>query len=333
MKRCLQLARLGETQTAPNPMVGCVIVHNHKIVAEGFHKQFGGPHAEVNAVNALPSSINPQECVVYVSLEPCSHYGKTPPCSDLLIKLQPRKVVVGMLDPNPKVAGKGLERIKQEGIEVVSGVLQEECEALNKKFIVQHTLKRPFITLKWAETANGYMGRPADSEASPQISHPRNALLTHQLRASHQAILIGRNTLDTDHPQLNTRYAAGKNPIKIVLTSQFLNTHNYPIFQTGKSLIYGCKGQDTEHFSFNESKALETILSDLYSRDIQSVLVEGGANVLQQFINEGLWDEIFILTSKENWNEGITAPRILKKKLVHTEEVNNDIITIYRRMQ
>lgn len=332
IERCLQLARLGETQTAPNPMVGCVIVYNQKIVAEGYHQRFGGPHAEVNAVNALPPDVPIADCTVYVSLEPCSHYGKTPPCSDLIVKLNPKKVVVGMLDPNPQVSGRGLERIKNAGIEVVSGVLKDACADLNKKFITQHTKNRPFITLKWAETKDGFMGRPKGSSLEKQISNQRNATLTHQLRANHQAILIGRRTLQEDNPHLDTRYAAGKNPIKIILSSQRIEPSKYQALQQGQTIVYGTTGTDTETVVFNAISDLNAIAEDLFNRGIQSVLVEGGAHVLQQFINAELWDKAMVLTSPKKWQDGIKAPTLEEFTTQRTTISNGDRITLYQRI-
>jgi diaminohydroxyphosphoribosylaminopyrimidine deaminase/5-amino-6-(5-phosphoribosylamino)uracil reductase len=223
MARCLQLARHGEFTTAPNPMVGAVIVHDGRIIGEGWHRQCGGPHAEVNAVR----SVRPEdegllrEATIYVSLEPCSHWGKTPPCAELLVEKGFRRVVVGCLDPNEKVAGRGIRRLREAGAEVVVGVLERECWWLNRKFMTFHTLNRPYITLKWAQSADGFIDRHRESRSDGEPVHFSSQwtqTLVHRLRATHQAILVGRRTWELDQPSLTTRLWPGRNPERVVLT-------------------------------------------------------------------------------------------------------------------
>ena len=274
MSRCLQLAKHGEFTTAPNPMVGAVIVHQGRIVGEGWHRLYGGPHAEVNAVR----SVRPEdehllpESTIYVSLEPCSHWGKTPPCAELLVEKGFRRVVVGCLDPNEKVSGRGIRRLQEAGAEVVVGVLEKECRWLNRKFITFHTLHRPYITLKWAESADGFIDRRRQSAAdgpAVRFSTPWTQMLVHRLRANHEAILVGHRTWELDQPSLTTRFWPGKNPKRIVLSR-------------GESLI----------------------------PPVQSLLVEGGAQTLQAYIDADLWDEAYIERSTLLLKDGVKAPEM-----------------------
>lgn len=332
MSRCLQLAKLGEFSVAPNPMVGCVIVHNQLIVAEGYHQKFGGPHAEVNAFSSLQNTIPISECEVYVSLEPCSHFGKTPPCADLIIRKKPRKVIVGMLDPNPQVAGSGVKKIRDASIEVEIGVLESECQALNKKFICYHSKKRPFITLKWAQTADGFLGRiSAQNHLQKQISSTKNKGYVHQLRANHMAILVGSNTINADNPQLDTRHWIGSNPIKIVLAKSLNINLESRILKEGKTLIInGLKSGVEGDVSFVQTDdfSVKYLLYMLYTKGIQSILVEGGSKTLQAFIDSDIWDEAIVLTSKVTWGEGISAPKMEKAPL-YVENRHSDQVTFY----
>ncbi len=276
MMRCLQLARHGAFTTAPNPMVGAVIVCDGRIIGEGWHRRYGAPHAEVNAVR----SVRPEDeallphSTIYVSLEPCSHWGKTPPCAELLVKKGFRRVVVGCLDPNEKVAGRGIRRLQEAGVEVVTGVLEKECRRLNRKFMTQHTLHRPYITLKWAESADGYIDscRSSKSDEEPvHFSSPWTQMLVHRLRALHEAILVGRRTWELDQPSLTTRFWPGKDPERLVLSSA--------------------------------GPSMEELISSY-----QSVLVEGGSQTLQSFLDADLWDEVFIERTDIVLGDGVKAP-------------------------
>ncbi len=295
MTRCLQLARQGAYTTAPNPMVGAVIVHDGRIIGEGWHRRYGGPHAEVNAVRSVRPEDEPllPHSTIYVSLEPCSHWGKTPPCAELLVEKGFRRVVVGCLDPNEKVAGRGIRRLQEAGAEVVTGVLEEECRWLNRKFMTFHTLHRPYVTLKWAESADGYIDRSRESltDGEPvKFSTPWTQMLVHQLRATHEAILVGRRTWDLDHPSLTTRQWPGKSPIKVILSTQ-----------SAPSAIA------------NEPEESVRILNnplDLWKEPYQSILIEGGAQTLQAFIDADLWDEAYIERSDIVLHSGVEAPKI-----------------------
>lgn len=315
MTRCLQLARHGELTTAPNPMVGAVIVHDGRIIGEGWHRRYGGPHAEVNAV----ASVRPKderlltEATIYVSLEPCSHWGKTPPCAELLVEKAFRRVVVGCLDPNEKVAGRGIKRLQEAGIEVTVGVLEDECWWLNRKFMTFHRLHRPYITLKWAESADGYIDHHRESYADGPAVHfssAWNQLLVHRLRATHEAILVGRRTWELDRPSLTTREWPGRSPERIILTSRADPLLTPP--QGGEWLPWSVERTDKPLLAY-------ALLGER-GEGTQSILVEGGAQTLQSFIDADLWDEAFIERSEIVLSDGVRAPKLkrdLKGRPVH----------------
>ena len=305
LSRCLQLARLGEYYVAPNPMVGAVLVQHTDagdvILGEGWHEQYGGPHAEPNclrnAENAHPEGIDYQECTLYVNLEPCSHYGKTPPCSELIIRKGIKRVVVGMLDPNPQVAGRGVRMMRKAGIEVEVGVLEQECRELNKRFICLHEKHRPYVILKWAETADGYIdvrrevrsATEANSEntSSPLvISTPLMKQFVHQQRAENMAIMVGTRTVLLDNPRLLTTHWSGRNPIRITLDRHGVLPAESKIFSDeAPTIVY----RDNTDWQF--------ILQDMAKRNIHSVLVEGGTTLLQHIIDSGIYDEVHIEVS------------------------------------
>lgn len=281
MARCLQLARRGELTTAPNPMVGAVIVHDGRIIGEGWHRAYGGPHAEVNAVRSVSPADEQKLCeaTIYVSLEPCSHWGKTPPCAELLAEKRFKRVVVATEDPNEKVAGRGLERLREAGADVTVGILRDESRWLNRKFFMQHEQHRPWITLKWAQSADGYIDRLRESRErdgeAVHFSTPWTQMLVHQLRATHEAILVGRRTWELDCPALTTREWPGKSPVKLPPLSYASYT-----------------------------------IADVIRSEHQSVLVEGGSETLQSFIDADLWDEAFIEYSDIILGNGVKAPEI-----------------------
>ena len=282
MRRCIQLAKNGRKNAQPNPMVGAVIVHNGKIIGEGYHVRCGEGHAEVNAC----ASVNKEdehlltESTIYVSLEPCSHYGKTPPCADLLVSKGFKRCVIGCKDPFAKVQGRGIQKLKDAGIEVNVGVLEEECKALNKRFITFHAQQRPFVTLKWAESADGFI--------DGHISNTYTQMICHKRRAEHQAILVGRKTFEIDHPSLNVREWIGQSPKRYVVSSQPLTL--------------------PEGYHLIQSTSVENILNKLYEDGIQTLLVEGGADVLQSFIDSGQWDECYVEKGTMNINGKVKAP-------------------------
>ncbi len=320
MQRCLELAELGMGYVSPNPMVGAVVVHNDRIIGEGFHHKYGEAHAEVNAIKQVIDQFdNAAELLkdsgIYVSLEPCAHYGKTPPCSDLIIKHQIPKVVVGCRDPFDQVNGKGIEKLRTAGVEVITGVLEDECKWLNRRFFTRIQKHRPYIILKWAQTPDGFFAPEGDSQH--WITGLESRKLVHQWRSEEDAILVGKNTAAIDNPQLNVRYHHGKSPKRIVIDRRLELNENLNLFD-----------QSVDTFIFNEVKTdvagknkyiqLEDferyvphyILYQLYLQDIQSVIIEGGAFTLNKFIEAGLWDEARIFTGGNNFNEGIKAPSL-----------------------
>lgn len=307
--RCLQLARLGEYYVAPNPMVGAVLVsQSGEILGEGWHEQYGGPHAEPNCIRnaeqAHPQGIDYQSCTLYVSLEPCSHYGKTPPCAELIINKGIGRVVIGMLDPNPQVAGRGVRMLQEAGIEVRVGVLESECLQLNKRFVCLHTKHRPYVILKWAQTADGYIDVQRDGGSPLVISTPLTKQLVHQQRAENMAIMVGTRTALLDNPRLlNTRWS-GRHPIRICL-----DRHNV---LPADSRIFS---DDAPTIVYRDNTDWQYIIQDLAQRNISSVLVEGGATLLQHILDSGIYDEVHIEVSRFTMSQlvgsdqvGVAAP-------------------------
>jgi len=320
MRRCLDLAALGRGWVSPNPMVGAVIVHNGKIIGEGYHKRYGGPHAEVNAVNSVFEQYDNasellHQSVIYVSLEPCAHYGKTPPCADLIIKHRIPKVVVGCRDPFDEVDGKGIEKLRAAGIEVKLGVLEEECRMLNRRFFTRVQKHRPYIILKWAQTADGFFA--PDDNSQYWITGTESRKLVHQWRGEEDAVMVGKRTAAIDNPQLNVRYGEGRNPKRVVIDRRLELDNNLHLFdQSVETLIFN--EVRTQVTGKNKYIALEDfdryvpqyIMYQLYLQDIQSVIIEGGAHTLQSFIEAGMWDEARVFTGNVVLQRGIPAPPI-----------------------
>jgi len=319
MRRCLELAQLGMSNVSPNPMVGAVIVHEGKIIGEGYHQKYGEAHAEVNAVNQVVSKFDNhaallKQATIYVSLEPCAHYGKTPPCADLIIKHQIPKVVIGCRDPFDQVNGKGIEKLQAAGVEVTLGVLETECRWLNRRFFTRVHKHRPYIILKWAQTADGFFA-PEDGSQF-WITGEDSRKLVHQWRSEEDAILVGTKTVTADNPQLNVRYGNGKSPKRVVIDRELKLDKNFNIFdQSVDTLIFN--EVETKLDGRNKYIALEDfgryvpqyIMYQLYMQDIQSVIIEGGAHTLNAFIEAGLWDEARIFTGTASLNNGIKAPQ------------------------
>ncbi len=332
MKRCLELAAKGLGHVAPNPMVGCVIVYNDHIIAEGYHEQFGSAHAEPNAIKQVEDDLL-KKSTLYVNLEPCSHFGKTPPCADLIISKGIKKVVVGNLDPNPLVAGKGIQKLKDAGIEVVQGILDKECRELNKRFFTFHEKKRPYIILKWAQTNDGFISQwpiPENREDN-RITGDESHKLVHVWRGQEQAILIGYNTLMNDNPFLTTRLADGKNPVRIVMTRHLDFPYNLNVFnKEAPTIIYNSVKNDVQDncsfIKIDWENKLQEILDDCYSKNIASIIVEGGTNTIYNFMNKNCWDEARVFVNPHKaFEHGIAAPEI---KLNATLSLNlgNDLL-------
>ena len=311
MQRALELAERGKGTVRPNPLVGCVLVHEGKIIGEGYHQQYGGPHAEVNAIASVTDPKLLADSTAYVSLEPCSHWGKTPPCANLLIEKGIKSVQVATLDPNPLVAGKGVQLLQDAGIEVTVGLLEQEARWQNRRFFCQQEKHRPYLILKWAQTQDGFLAR--ENFDSKWISGTQSRQLVHQWRAEEQAILVGKNTALHDNPRLNVRDWSGSDPIRVVLDSRLELPADLNLFdQQIPTLCYNTVKNETlpnlERIKLSEENFLEALLADLQARNIQSVLIEGGGHVLQQFLAAGLWDEARVFTSPITFEHGIAAP-------------------------
>lgn len=334
MQRGIELAMLGQGNVAPNPMVGAVIVNKGKVIGEGYHKEIGKEHAEVNAINSVGDKSLLSESTIYVTLEPCSHFGKTPPCADLLVHSKFKRVVIGCSDPFSKVNGSGIKRLKDAGIEVTVNCLEMNCKELNKHFFTFHEKQRPYIFLKWAQTVNGKLDKGVNDKSVSWISSTESKTLTHQWRGHHQSILVGKNTVENDNPSLTVRAIKGKNPIRIVLDSNASLKSSYKIFNNeSKTYIFNLiKNETINNVEYVQLKdmSLNSILEELKELNIISVLVEGGAKTLQTFIDAELWDEAAILKGKESFKEGTNAP-ILKAKNNYSFEYFGDTISMYSK--
>ena len=339
MRRAIQLARNGMMFASPNPMVGAVIVHNDKIIGEGFHRKCGEGHAEVNAVASVTQPELLPHSTIYVTLEPCSHYGKTPPCAQLIIDKKIPRVVIGSLDPFEKVSGRGVKMLQDAGIEVVHGVLDNACRQLNAKFITAHSLHRPFITLKWAQSKDYYIDhiRTATTTQSAHFSTPETSTLMHKLRATHDAIMVGNNTVINDNPSLDCRHWNGNSPIRIILDRSGIIPNEAKVFTSNPQFtIYfsSIKRNDISaqvtQLIIDKATPLSEILSILYKRNITSILIEGGATLLQSAIDENLWDLARIETANFSLgnNGSIKAP-IIPKSSIKTIFIKENQIDFY----
>ena len=325
MHRCLQLAQNGIGFVNPNPMVGAVIVHNGKIIGEGYHCEYGKPHAEVNAIRSVKDASLLKESTIYVSLEPCSHHGKTPPCAQLIIDNQIPRVVVACLDPYPAVSGRGVKMLQDAGIEVTIGTLEKGAISLNKEFFTSQIKNRPYIYLKWAQTKDGFIDRKRSENEKPQptpISNDFSRILVHKKRAEVSGIMIGTNTAVNDNPSLTTRFWYGKNPVRIVLDRIGRIPTNYNLFDESietivfTEILYESSFKNVTfiQIEFNEN-LFEKLFAILKTRHINSVLIEGGQKLLQSLIDKALWDEAYIETSQVTFGSGIKAP-IIKGNLL-----------------
>ncbi|MEI7596754.1 MAG: bifunctional diaminohydroxyphosphoribosylaminopyrimidine deaminase/5-amino-6-(5-phosphoribosylamino)uracil reductase RibD [Bacteroidota bacterium] len=336
IKRCLQLAENGLGNVAPNPMVGAVIVCNGIIIGEGFHQKFGQAHAEVNAINNVENKELLKQSTIYVNLEPCAHYGKTPPCAELIVKMGIPNIVIGMIDPNEKVAGKGIEILKKAGCNVKVGVLENECKELNKRFITNQTKKRPYIILKWAQTKDGFIDIiriPCENNRPTWITGENLRTIVHKWRTEEQGILVGANTVIFDNPMLTSRNWEGSNPTRILIDPELKSPLNSSIFDNSAPtyIFNSLKTDDNDSNSFIKidfsENAINQILSHLFNKGISSVIIEGGRETLCSFIRSEIWDEARILTGNKFFNEGIKAPEI-KGITKATTALGTDSITL-----
>lgn len=332
MQRCLQLALKGLGNVSPNPMVGCVIVQDDNIIGEGYHQKYGEAHAEVNAINSVSDKSLLKSSTLYVSLEPCNHFGKTPPCADLILKYEIPNVVIGIQDPFEKVNGSGIKKLMDAGVNVTSGVLDKECRDINKRFFTFHLEKRPYIILKWAQSKDGFIGK---ENQSLRISNELTRLINDTWRTQEDAVLIGGETARIDNPHLTVRNFEGRNPKRIVLSNSGDLSSKLNLFDGNAPTLVYSKSKfnfpSSDNVEIPEGNNITFILSDLHQRNIQSVIVEGGSSILNQFIENNKWDEIRIFESEDMLEDGILAPTI-RSTISSIEQVdNNQLKIIYRR--
>jgi len=332
MRRALELAQLGHGHVSPNPMVGSVIVHDGKIVGEGWHKKYGEAHAEVNAVQSVADKSLLANSTVYVNLEPCSHVGKTPPCADLLVESKVKRVVIANLDTNPLVAGNGIKKLRAAGIEVVTGILDKEGRELNKRFFTFIEKQRPYLILKWAETADGFVAQ--ENFDSRWISNEFSRQLVHQWRSQEDAVMIGTRTAQHDNPQLNVRDWTGRDPVRIVLDRFLRLSGKLHLFDgKQKTICYNVliheENQNVLRIRVGESNFLKDVVSNLYQQKIQSVIVEGGSGTLSMFLEAGWWDEARIFTTSKKFGKGIKSP-LIHGSLVSQQNIQGDWLKIMK---
>lgn len=333
MQRALELATLGRGSVSPNPLVGSVVVHEGRVIGEGWHKKYGGPHAEVNAINSVEDKSLLPRSTVYVNLEPCSHTGKTPPCADMLIREKVKQVVIANLDSNPLVAGEGIRKLRAAGVEVITGVMDKEGRDLNKRFFIAMEKQRPYIILKWAQTADGFVAR--ENYDSRWISNTHSRQLVHKWRSEEDAILVGKRTAQYDNPQLNVRDWSGRNPTRIVIDRFLKLSDKLNLFNGSQPTLRYNLLKHEEHTNLVLARLPETdflthLIHDLYSRKLHSVIVEGGGQTLNAFIEAGLWDEARVFQSHQTFTKGIPAPHLQQAKAIEHIPIHTDILTIYK---
>jgi diaminohydroxyphosphoribosylaminopyrimidine deaminase/5-amino-6-(5-phosphoribosylamino)uracil reductase len=346
MQRCIELAKLGAGNTRTNPMVGCVIVHQNKIIGEGWHQQYGGPHAEVNAIGAVANHEWLEDAELYVSLEPCAHHGKTPPCVDLIIEKKIKKVVIGMADPFDQVAGRGIQKLREHNVDVTIGVLEQNCKELNKRFIHYHTAKRPYIILKWAQTQDGFIApdinhcTPEEFEEKRHITGRIVQQLVHKWRSQEAAIMVGTNTVLTDNPALNNRAWPGNAPVRVIIDryERLLQFPHLKVFDGSQPTLLFTSNHAYEKFAstvyinlLDLSKPMwEQIVDVLYQKQIVSLIVEGGNQLLTHLINHHHWDEAQVFTTPAFLQNGILAPQINGMLPKESHRVDGVQLHIYR---
>jgi diaminohydroxyphosphoribosylaminopyrimidine deaminase/5-amino-6-(5-phosphoribosylamino)uracil reductase len=339
MRRCLELAAGAEGMTYPNPLVGSVIVNEGRIIGEGYHLKAGGPHAEVNAIKSVIDKSLLKASTLYVNLEPCSHFGMTPPCADFIIENRIPRVVIGTSDTSDKVSGKGSEKLKKAGCEVTTGVLENECRRINKRFFTFIEKRRPYIILKWAESADGFVDQVRQADTGNEhawISGKPERVLVHKWRASEQAILVGGETVRSDNPKLNVREWKGNNPLKIVLSLSGLFDKDSNVNETNGTLIVFTDNMKADipgaiKVKLEKDKNASVQISDyLYQKGIQSLFIEGGTKVLNHFISTGLWDEVRIFRGKTSFYNGVKGPDFERRFLLGTEFAGSSLEVYYR---
>ena len=335
IEKCISLARKGILNVSPNPMVGCVIVYDGEIIGEGYHKEYGKNHAEVNAINSVKDKSVLKNSILYVNLEPCCHHGKTPPCTDIIIKYNIPKVVIGCIDTFSKVSGQGIKKLKNNSVEVIYGVLEKDCIELNKRFFCYHIKKRPYIILKWAKSKDNFIA-PINQEKSFWMTSDESKKLVHNWRAEEDAILVGRKTVVADNPSLTVRECEGKNPIRIVIDKELsLNEKSNVFDDQAETIVFNnIKTAIIDKITYLKAdfnNLNQDILKQLYNRDILSLIIEGGAFTINSFIENGLYDEIRVFTTNKVLENGIKSPNIPEIKNSKNITINNDKLEIFIR--
>lgn len=337
MHRCLQLAKLGAGHVAPNPMVGAVLVYQNTIIGEGYHQQYGQAHAEVNCINSVSEAhkLLIEKSTLYVSLEPCAHYGKTPPCADLIIKKNIPNVVIACWDIYTEVDGKGIQKLQNAGINVITGILEKEALELNKRFFTFHTKKRPYVVLKWAQSNDAKIAGP--KFLAVKITNDTTNRLVHQWRSEEAAILVGTNTALHDNPKLTTRFWVGKNPVRLVIDRQLKLPSSLHLFDGSvKTIVFNQIKEGEENgivfYKLGDSEnIIPGLLNALYGLNIQSVFIEGGAILLQSFIDQHCWDEARVIINEElNIGDGIEAPLLKSNRPIDTQKIGTDLVSTYQ---
>ena len=331
LKKCLDLARKGFPENTPNPMVGSVIVYKDEIIGKGYHEKYGSHHAEVNAINNVKDKSLLSQSTIYVNLEPCSHFGKTPPCADLIIKHKIAKVVVGCVDTSSKVSGKGIQRMRNTGIEVVTGVLNEESRDLNKRFFTFQEKKRPYIILKWAESKDGFIA-PLNQKEPLWMTSEESKKLVHKWRSEEDSILIGRITAEKDNPSLTVREVNGNNPTRIVIDKNLKLSEHLNLFNSESDTIIfneitSDRSSNNNYIKINFNELINNILRVLYQQNIQSLIIEGGTKTLQSFIDKNLWDEARVFYTSSELSEGVCSPNI-EGEIISSKEIDTDLLEI-----
>lgn len=335
MKRALELAQLGGVNVAPNPLVGAVIVHNDRIIGEGYHQRYGEAHAEVNAVRSVKQPELLSESTIYVTLEPCAHFGKTPPCANLLVEKQFKRVVIGTVDPFAKVSGAGIRILEDAGISCTVGILEKECQYLNRRFFTLHQKQRPYVILKWAQTADGFIDAPREQDETGTIrwiSAPETQSLVHQWRSEEQAILVGWKTVLNDNPSLTVRAVEGKHPLRIIVDSQLKAPGNATVFtdRLPTIVLNMQKSGVEEAVTYLKVPDLSVAqqLKTLHELSVVSVIIEGGNHTLQQYIDSGMWDEARVIKGTTSFGKGLPAP-VLNRIPTQTTAFGQDQLFIF----
>ena len=335
INKCIRLARKGALDVSPNPMVGCVIVNDSEIIGEGYHMEYGKNHAEVNAINSVKDKSVLKNSILYVNLEPCCHHGKTPPCTDLIIKYNIPKVVIGCIDTFSKVSGQGIKKLKDNSVEVIYGVLEKDCIELNKRFFCYHIKKRPYIILKWAKSKDNFIA-PINQEKPFWMTCEKSKKLVHSWRAEEDAILVGRKTVVSDNPSLTVRMCEGKNPLRIVIDKELkLNEKSNVFDDQAETIVFNNKKSTIvdkiTYLKADFNNLNQDILNQLYNRDILSLIIEGGAITINSFIEKNLYDEIRVFTTDKILKKGVNSPELPDINLIETSIINNDKLEVYKR--